>query len=104
MFLDEQFLADLGIADLPEEEKRPLVEGLEEQIQNRISLKMAGELSDEKLVELADLSEGASGDEVVAAQRKWLEENVPGYQEMVLATVEEVKEEILAQKAQALEG
>ncbi|MCL1839643.1 DUF5663 domain-containing protein [Candidatus Saccharibacteria bacterium] len=92
--LDEQFLKDVGVADLPEDMKAELVEGLEKQIQDRISLRMAEVLSDEQL----DAFAGIGADE----QTKWLEENVPDFREIVEDTLREVKEEILAQKAQAL--
>ncbi len=93
--LDEQFLRDLGIADLPEEKKGPLVAGLEEQIENRIGLKMAEGLSDEQLEELDRLTEG--GDD--AQVKEWLDRYVPGYGEIARGVLEEVKGEILGTKA-----
>jgi len=98
--LDEEYLRDLGIADMPEDMKKPLVEGLEKQIQDRVSLRIAERLTDEQLEELARLAE--SGDE--EAQVKWLEEKVPNYDEIIREVLIEVKDEILAQRAQVLES
>jgi hypothetical protein len=132
--LDEQYLRDLGIMDLPEDMRGSIVEGLEKQIQDRVSLKMAQGLTDEQLEEFADINEGdsekareylmkvapqfeAEATYVQAkesggvsmddlnkqfAQMKWLEFNVPNYSEIILETLNEVKEEILAQRAQVL--
>ena len=96
--LDEEYLRSLGIADMPEEMKKPLVEGIEKQIQDRVSLRMAERLSDEQLEELAGLAE--SGEESV--QMKWLEENVPGYDEVIREVLIEVRDEIQAQRKEVL--
>ena len=99
--LDEQYLADLGLAGLSEDVKKPLVEGIEQQIQDRISLRMAEGLTDEQLDHFADLTESEDPSKE-AVQLKWLEQNVPNYQEIIIDVLKEVKEEILAQKAQVL--
>ena len=96
--LDEQYLKDLGIMDLPEDKRQSIVEGIAKQIQDRVSLRMAEVLSDEQLDELADLGEREEeGRE--EAQVKWLEQNVPDYKGMVEGVLEEVKGEILGIRA-----
>ena len=96
--LDEQYLRDLGIADMPEEARRPLVEKLEQQIQDRISLRMAEDLSDEQLEELANITESAGDDQGKVVE--WLEQNAPNYKEIIEETLKEVKEEMSVQRAE----
>ena len=133
--LDEEYLKSLGIADLPEDAKKGLVEGLERQIQDRISLKFLEGLTDEQIDEFGKINEGAmsevktwlmsvdpqyetdaryvalkngnelAGDELARqyAQMRWLDRNVPNYGEIIVGTMNEVKEEILAMKEGTVE-
>jgi len=98
-YLSEEYLRDLGIADLPEDLKKPLVEGLEKQIQDRISLEMAQGLTDEQLEELANISEGEDEEKVKA----WLGQNVPNFEEIVKNVLISVRDEIVAMKAEVLD-
>lgn len=60
--LDEGFLKELGIADLPEDVKGPLAEKLEAQIQDRISLKFAEGLTEAQIDEFGKINEGEMSD------------------------------------------
>lgn len=72
--LSEDYLADIGIATMPEPAKSTLVDNIKKLIQNRLNIKLADELTDEKVGELERIS--TSLDDA----RWWLGENFPKYQ------------------------
>jgi len=70
MYQDEQIIAQLGIEQLPEDEKEAIVA----EAQGRIGEAVSEHLTDDQLAEYQAIIDG--NDEVIAA---WLEKNVPDY-------------------------
>lgn len=73
--LDEQFLADIGLADLPEEQKKPFLQHIYEQLEYKVGITLSEGMSDEQLQEFEDIIDKK---ESVVAQ--WIAQHTPDYQ------------------------
>ncbi len=91
MEFNEQFLQEMGLSAMPEEEKRKFLEYIQEELEIRIGERISKGLTEEQLREfdlITDQSESV----------KWLEKNRPDYREIVNRTIEEMKAEIRANR------
>ena len=87
MEFNEQFLQEMGLSAMPEEQKQKFLAYIQEELEIRIGERIAKGLTEVQLNEF-DLIE----DQIEAA--KWLEKNRPDYREIVNRTIEEMKSEI----------
>ena len=85
--LSEEYLTDIGIATMPEPAKSTLVANIKKLIQNRLNIKLADELTDEKVSELERISTS------IDDARWWLGENLPKYQDS--AEFDQFKQQVL---------
>lgn len=121
--LTEEFLQEVGIANMPEPARGSLVSGIKKMIQDRVNIKLADSLTDEKIDELERISSSlddakwwlgenvaryadsaeymqftqqvTDGDPVqLFAQTKWFQVNVPGMAVVLQDTLDEVKGEL----------
>ena len=88
---NQDFLMAIGIANLPEETKAPLIDGLEATAQRKLILKLEERLTDEQAEQL-----GAIEDEQETAN--WLRANVPDFLFIVSDVLSEMQQEILTAK------
>ena len=91
MEFDEQFLQELGLSAMPENEKQDFLNYIQEQLEIRIGERISKGLTETQLNEfdlIADPAEAA----------KWLEKNRPDYREIVTRTINEMKDEIRANR------
>lgn len=95
MRVDENFMAEVGLSEMPTAEALAFMEHAEEELEVRVGQEISAELSNVQLNEFAGIS-----DKQVA--RAWLEENVPDFREKVAKVFEGFKQEIAAQKQQIL--
>lgn len=136
--LDDQFLADIGLADLPEDQKKPFLQHIYEQLEYKVGMKLSEGMSDEQLGEFesiidrkedavaqwleANVPDYASDDMLQRmsqqagvpvedsalkadyAATKWLEVNRPDYKQVVTATLDELKHEIIQNRDAILGG
>lgn len=72
--LNDEFLNDLGLNDLPEEQKKPFLQHIYNELELRVGTRLAEGLSDEQLTEFESIIER---DEVKVGQ--WLDSHVPNY-------------------------
>lgn len=91
MEFNEQFLQEMGLTAMPEEQKRKFLAYIQEELEVRIGERIAKGLTDEQLNEFDMIT-----DQVEAT--KWLEKNRPDYREIVTRTIEEMKAEIRANR------
>ena len=131
--LDDQFLADIGLNDLPEEQKKPFLQYVYDKLELAVGMRLAeglteaqeqefGDIIDrkediieqwlinyapnyqedesfkrlQKVYGISDSSNKNLRDEYVAT--KWLEVNRPNYREIVIETLNSIKQEIIANK------
>lgn len=91
--LDDDFLASVGLAALPAEDKRKMLAHIYETLELRVGMKLAQNMTDEQLNEFEKLMD--ANDE--AGALKWLETNVPNYKDVVAAELAALKTEISGQ-------
>lgn len=91
MQFDEQFLQDMGLSAMPEEQKQQFLDYVQEELEVRIGERISRGLTEVQLNEFDMIN-----DQIEAA--KWLEKNRPDYREIVNRTIEEMKAEIRANR------
>ena len=74
--LDDKFLQDVGLGDLPEDQKKLFLDHFREQLELRVGTRLSEGLSDEQLEEFESFID-RKDDRVNA----WLAANVPNYEE-----------------------
>ena len=74
--LDDQFLQDVGLGDLPDEQKKLFLDHFREQLELRVGTRLSEGLSDEQLQEFESFIDRK--DEQVNA---WIAANVPTYEQ-----------------------
>lgn len=72
--LDDKFLADIGLNDLPEEQKKAFLQHIYDELELRVGTKLSDGMSDEQLEEFESIIDRK--DDVVQA---WLGAHVPDY-------------------------
>ncbi len=74
--LDDKFLEDVGLGDLPDDQKKAFLEHFREQLELRVGTKLSEGLSDAQLEEFESFID-RKDDKVTA----WLSTNVPEYEQ-----------------------
>ncbi len=95
MEFNEQFLREMGLASMPEEQKQRFLAYVQEELEIRIGEQISNGMPEEKLREFdtsTDLGDAT----------RWLEENRPDFREIVTRTIEAMKAEIRANRTQLL--
>ena len=85
----------MGLASMPEEQKQAFLDYIQEELEVRIGERISRGLTETQLNEFDMIS-----DPLEAA--KWLEKNRPDYREIVNRTIEEMKQEIRANRSKLL--
>ncbi|MBQ3296973.1 hypothetical protein IJH01_02530 [Candidatus Saccharibacteria bacterium] len=91
MEFDEQFLQEMGLSAMPEDEKQKFLDYLQEELEVRIGERISRGLSEVQLNEFDMITDQAEA-------TKWLEKNRPDYRDIVTRTIEEMKAEIRANR------
>jgi len=89
--LDDQFLTDIGLADLPEEQKKPFLQHVYDQLEYRVGIRLSEGMSDAQLEEFEAIIDRK--EDVV---NNWIQTYAPAYE------TEEVFQKI--QQASGLEA
>ncbi len=130
--LDDKFLADIGLNDLPDDQKQAFLQHIYEELELRVGTRLSDGLSDQQLEEFEKIIDrdmvtidawiGAhvqdyTNDEIFKRMQqalkldpadpglkaeyvatKWLEVNRPDYRNVVKAVLDELKNEIIANR------
>lgn len=72
--LDDQFLTDIGLADLPEEQKKPFLQHVYDQLEYRVGVRLSEGMSDAQLEEFESIIDRK--EDIV---NNWIYANAPGY-------------------------
>lgn len=88
--LDDNLLIELGLGDLPADEKNKMLAHIYETLEMRVGMKLAEKMSNEQLDEFEAFVD--RNDE--AGALKWLETNFPNYKQVVADELESLKVEI----------
>ena len=91
MRMDEQFMNEVGLGEMPEEEKQAFMQHAEEELEVRVGQGIGAELSDEQMMEFEDIDDI---DQAVV----WLDHNAPNFREVVEEVYQAFKQELLAER------
>lgn len=89
--VDEEFMKDVGLADMPPAEKEEFMKHAEEELEVRVGQRVGVGLSREQLMEFADIED-------LSLASDWLNRYVPDFRERVKEVFENFKEEIRAER------
>jgi hypothetical protein len=88
--IDDNLLQELGLANLPADDKRGLLSHIYETLEMRVGMRLADQMSNEQLDEFETYFEAKDD----AGAFKWLETNFPNYKEIVNEEFEKLKVEV----------
>jgi hypothetical protein len=92
MRLDDQFLAEAGLADLPAEAKHSLLAAVYAELVTRVGTSLTARLTDTQLDEFQSLTQAHDRDAALA----WLERTVPDHHEVTQRTLGMMRAELAA--------
>jgi len=72
--LDDNFLNEIGLGELPEDQKKPFLQHIYQELEMRVGTKLSDGMSDDQLEEFGQIIE--QKDNFIGS---WLENNVPNY-------------------------
>src|SRR5581483_10091487 len=98
--LDDNLLKQLGLGDLPTEDKNKMLAHIYETLELRVGMKLAEQMTDAQLDEF----EGFIDRNDEAGALKWLETNFPDYKQVVADELEKLKAEIKQQAPQIMQA
>ena len=98
--LDDNLLRELGLGNLPADEKNKMLAHIYETLELRVGMKLAEQMSDSQLDEFEAFID--RNDEPGAL--KWLETNFPQYKDVVADELEKLKNEIKQQAPQIMQA
>jgi len=91
MQFDDNFLQEMGLQAMPEDQKQAFLNYVQEELEVRIGERISKGLTEAQLNEFDAIT-----DQTEAA--RWLEQNRPDYREIVTRTIDELKAEIRANR------
>ncbi len=105
--LDDNLLRELGLGDLPPQEKNRMLQHIYETLEMRVGMRLAEGMSNQQLDEFEKLMPLQTDTEEARKQKEqeallWLETNFPNYKQVVADELEKLKGEIKASASQIL--
>ena len=88
--IDNNLLIELGLGDMPVEEKNSMLKHIYETLEMRVGMTLAQQMTDAQLAEF----EGYIDSKDESGALKWLESNFPNYKDVVAQELEKLKAEI----------
>ncbi len=95
MRVDEQFMQEVGLGEMPEGEKQAFMEHAQEELEVRVGHHVGAELTDQQMLEFENIED-------VNEAVNWLERNVPNYRTIVEQVYQGFKNELLAERQKIL--
>jgi hypothetical protein len=91
--IDHNLLAELGLAALPDEEKKALEKHIYETLEMRVGMRLADQMTNEQLDEFETYFNARDD----AGAFRWLETNFPNYKDIVADEFDKLKAEVASQ-------
>ena len=91
MRIDDDFMKEVGLAEMPEAEKQEFMRHAQEELEVRVGQEIGAGFSEEQMDafdEINDLSEAAA----------WLDANAPEFREIARRVYEGFKQELIAER------
>lgn len=89
--LDDKFLQDLGLGNMPDDQKQAFLQHLYEELELRVGTRLSEGMTDEQLAEFEKLID--ANDQQGALT--WLETNRPNYKQVVSEELEKLRKEVM---------
>lgn len=107
--IDDKFLDEVGLSDLPPAEKSRLIDQIFKTLEMRVGTILADQMNEQQLDEFDALMDEAGGvpnpqDPAAAKALKWLEGNFPHYRQVVAQEHDKLKAEIKRDASKILEA
>lgn len=99
MQANDQFLAAMGLEGLEGEEKQAALEDIYHTINVQLGKRLGDVLDEKKAAEFEEVSEDADDEKIT----KWLKENVPNYDQMVVEEAQILRDEVQLSVKRAME-
>ncbi len=90
--VDEDFMTEVGLTEMPAAEKQAFMDHAEEELEVRVGQKISAGLSDEQIDEFSRIHDDDG------ATLSWLERNVPDFREIVMQVFQAFKQELSAER------
>ncbi len=94
--VDDAFMKEVGLGDMPEPEKRAFMEHAQEELEVRVGKSIGAQLTDAQMGEF-------EGIEDLALAAQWLERNVPAFRQIVENVFFSFKNELIEEKQKILQ-
>ncbi len=95
MRIDDEFMKEVGLNEMPENERQAFMDHAEEELEVRVGHAVSRELTERQLRDFEEIDEGG---QAVA----WLKINVLNFREIVRDVVQGFKNELIDERAQIL--
>lgn len=95
MRIDEEFMEEVGLGAMPEEEKKAFMQHAEEELEVRVGQGVGADLTDEQMREFDQITD-------LDAAIDWLEQNAPNFRETVAHIYENFKQELINERQSIL--
>lgn len=92
--LDDDFLASLGLAGMPDDDKKAFLEHIYSELELRVGTELSKALTSLQLRQFEEIM--LENNQAKAVQ--WLETNCPNYKQVVAEELEKLKQEIISNK------
>ncbi len=96
MRIDDVFMEEVGLNEMPDGERQAFMDHAEEELEVRVGHAVSQELSAEQLRDFEEIEEGGQA-------AAWLKINVPNFREIVQTIVQSFKNELIAERTRILE-
>jgi len=96
--LDDNFLQDIGLGGLPQDQKVQMLRDIYETLELRVGMRLAEQMTDDQLDEFEALIDKKDDPAALA----WLESNFPHYKQVVAEELDKLKGEIRASADQIM--
>lgn len=93
--IDEQFMAEVGLGEMPAAEKQAFMEQATEELEVRVGRQISAGLSLEQMREFEQIEDSA---EIT----RWLNQNVPNFREEVMNVLMNFKQELMQNRQQIM--
>ncbi len=95
MRIDENFMNEVGLEDMPSDQKQAFMAHAEEELEIRVGQGIGVGLTDEQMDEFERIDD-------LAVAADWLEKNVPDYRSVIERIYENFKQELIAERQNIL--
>lgn len=96
MRIDDTFMKEIGLEEMPEAEKQAFINHAEEELEVRVGRAISKEVSQDQLHDFESIDDNEQA-------ITWLESNIPDFRKIVSNIFQEFKQELISERASILD-